>query len=539
VRIIDSKTVYLLGEGLYSWFSDYSQECLETENCQKRVFHIEESNDIWIYNLCTKAVEEMITPVKELAALAKDNRNGFLSSILVWVRNSSDSTIGELDFAGFRIYSPGSLYIEDLSATCQTALTQTIKCHSKLRAWQQPATRRSLGNVTLTDEVCDAGCGNSLRSYYEAVTAACQGQNFTVAAGVTFPERAGGTIWTGYNETCLKDPTTDEYCNGKYPVSRLKSGRKADSISLDLDIINTFTIVDTYEDMPHDELCSPCYINLHQTMQASPYSIYHDPLQSNYLQGRLKHIYSKCDVGDGATNIKDPQYIPIEEEDVPCFTDVTYTTKEGDTCDSIALPYSVASAALQSANTEHIANCTSIQPGRELCIPLSCNKLYVLQDEDTCESIEMSTDIALDSLRSYNPWINYFCDNLLSTVWIHGRLLCLSPQGGLYNVTNPIPGVVVAPGESSGYSTMVVPPPAGSKVADGTTRYCGKWYTVTSDEETCVTVCTSTGITAGLFREVNPSLAGETVEDCTGLLEVDVTYCVAPIWGWDTVDLIE
>jgi hypothetical protein len=118
-------------------------------------------------------------------------------------------------------FCPGS--IEDLTATCQTALTQTIKCHSKFRAWQQPATRRSLHNVTLTDEVCDVGCGNSLRTYYEAVTAACQGQNFTVPAGVTFPERAGGTIWTGYNETCLKDPTTDEYCSGRYLVSPLCS----------------------------------------------------------------------------------------------------------------------------------------------------------------------------------------------------------------------------------------------------------------------------------------------------------------------------
>jgi hypothetical protein len=36
VRIIDSKTVYVLGAGLYSWYSGYSQDCLETNNCQQR-----------------------------------------------------------------------------------------------------------------------------------------------------------------------------------------------------------------------------------------------------------------------------------------------------------------------------------------------------------------------------------------------------------------------------------------------------------------------------------------------------------------------
>lgn len=213
VRIIDSKTVYLLGAGLYSWFSDYSQDCLSTEDCQQRGFHIEQSNDIWIYNLCTKAIAEMVTPVGELVTRAIDNRNGFLSSILAWVRNSTNTTIGEREFAGFQIYYPESSYIEDLTATCQTAMTQTIKCHEMLQAWQQPEIRSSLEDKNLTDAVCDAGCGRSLKSYYDSVLSACQGQNFTVQAGVTFPARAGGTIWTGYNETCLRDRTTENYCN--------------------------------------------------------------------------------------------------------------------------------------------------------------------------------------------------------------------------------------------------------------------------------------------------------------------------------------
>jgi hypothetical protein len=79
--------------------------------------------------------------------------------------------------------------------------------------------------------------------------------------------------------------------------------------------------------MPIDELCSPCYISLHQMMQASPYSIYHDSFQSDYLKARLEYIYTQCDVDKGASDVKDPQYILIEEEPIPCFTDITYTSR--------------------------------------------------------------------------------------------------------------------------------------------------------------------------------------------------------------------
>ena len=44
----------------------------------------------------------MISPVKSNATMAKDNQNGFLSSILAWVRNG---TIGERNFHGFTLYN--------------------------------------------------------------------------------------------------------------------------------------------------------------------------------------------------------------------------------------------------------------------------------------------------------------------------------------------------------------------------------------------------------------------------------------------------
>lgn len=89
MRIVGSSKVYLLGAGIYSWFSKYSQNCLATNDCQDRAFEVVQSFDIWIYNLCTKAVKEMISPLGEVPTLGSDNKNGFLSSIMAWVRNPS------------------------------------------------------------------------------------------------------------------------------------------------------------------------------------------------------------------------------------------------------------------------------------------------------------------------------------------------------------------------------------------------------------------------------------------------------------------
>jgi hypothetical protein len=160
----------------------------------------------------------MVTPVGELLTLAKDNRNGFLSSILAWVRTSSEITIGERNFTGFQLYKPESSMLANLTATCKTALTQSIMCHKMLSEWQRPAYHGLLESTHLTDEVCDKGCGRSLKNWYDSVSRVCVGQNITSPGGQGLPVRLGGTVWAGYNETCLKDPETDAYCDGAYSV---------------------------------------------------------------------------------------------------------------------------------------------------------------------------------------------------------------------------------------------------------------------------------------------------------------------------------
>lgn len=117
----------------------------------------------------------MVTPVGELITYAKDNRNGYLSSMLAWVRMSEDTTIGQRNFTGFQLYKPTSSMLSNMTSTCKTALTQTIKCDSILRGWQRATYHGLLDTRLETDSVCDKGCGLSLKNWYDTVSIACAG----------------------------------------------------------------------------------------------------------------------------------------------------------------------------------------------------------------------------------------------------------------------------------------------------------------------------------------------------------------------------
>lgn len=93
VRIIDSNAIYVLSTGLYTWFQDYDQTCVlnNINNCQQSIFHIEESYDVWIYNLFTIGNVEMISPFQGKPIIAAQNRNGFASSILAWLGGANQT----------------------------------------------------------------------------------------------------------------------------------------------------------------------------------------------------------------------------------------------------------------------------------------------------------------------------------------------------------------------------------------------------------------------------------------------------------------
>jgi hypothetical protein len=169
----------------------------------------EQNYDIWIYNLVTKGVVEMISPLNGIPTYSRNNKNGFASSILAWLGGANQTT-GLRTFQGFQLYSADFLNSLFLPPACVTALTATIDCDDQVKSSSIPAWRGPLGDKNTTDSICDSGYGNSVASYFNMVQSSCAGYNITDAPATML----GGYIWQGYNETCAKDPNTGSYCNG-------------------------------------------------------------------------------------------------------------------------------------------------------------------------------------------------------------------------------------------------------------------------------------------------------------------------------------
>lgn len=100
----------------------------------------------------------MVSPVNENPTLAANNVNGFMSSILAWIRETN-TTIGKRDFPGFQLYDSDDLDGLGLTNTCITALTQKTLCDSYLQTWVIPGVGQCIENTTVADRSCDVGCG--------------------------------------------------------------------------------------------------------------------------------------------------------------------------------------------------------------------------------------------------------------------------------------------------------------------------------------------------------------------------------------------
>lgn len=81
LRIVDSTDVFLYGGGLYSFFDNYDQTCLDTASCQDNMVSVEGSSGVHLYGLSTKAAVNMVTVDGASAALDADNRNNFCATI--------------------------------------------------------------------------------------------------------------------------------------------------------------------------------------------------------------------------------------------------------------------------------------------------------------------------------------------------------------------------------------------------------------------------------------------------------------------------
>ncbi|ERS95898.1 hypothetical protein HMPREF1624_07432 [Sporothrix schenckii ATCC 58251] len=80
LRIINSTDVFVYGAGLYSFFDNYDQTCLDTESCQDNIVSVE-SSQAFLYGLSTKASVNMVNVNGVSVAKDANNRNNFCATL--------------------------------------------------------------------------------------------------------------------------------------------------------------------------------------------------------------------------------------------------------------------------------------------------------------------------------------------------------------------------------------------------------------------------------------------------------------------------
>lgn len=86
VRIIDSESIWNYGSGTYSFFDNYSQKCVVGQNCQEHINEIENSKNVNIFGLSTKASVNMISSGGQGLLKDKDNRSNFCATLGIFAQ---------------------------------------------------------------------------------------------------------------------------------------------------------------------------------------------------------------------------------------------------------------------------------------------------------------------------------------------------------------------------------------------------------------------------------------------------------------------
>ncbi|PYH83679.1 pectin lyase-like protein [Aspergillus uvarum CBS 121591] len=89
LRVLSSSETYVYGAGLYSFFDNYSQTCLDTESCQENIVEVD-CSDVHIYGLSTKASTNMVTSASGDTLVPQEgNESNFCSTIALFEFSSS------------------------------------------------------------------------------------------------------------------------------------------------------------------------------------------------------------------------------------------------------------------------------------------------------------------------------------------------------------------------------------------------------------------------------------------------------------------
>jgi len=86
LRVVDSDNVFIYGTGLYSFFENYDQDCVTTNDCQRNMLSVQGStSNVNMFAVSTKASVNMVTLNGVGTAQDSDNRSNFCATLAQWI----------------------------------------------------------------------------------------------------------------------------------------------------------------------------------------------------------------------------------------------------------------------------------------------------------------------------------------------------------------------------------------------------------------------------------------------------------------------
>ncbi|KAF9242334.1 glycoside hydrolase family 55 protein [Melanogaster broomeanus] len=81
-----SSGITLFGGGFYSFFQNYTQDCIATFSCQNQIFNIDQTSTISVYSLSTVASTYQLSVAQKGVVDQVHNHDGFQETLTVWSR---------------------------------------------------------------------------------------------------------------------------------------------------------------------------------------------------------------------------------------------------------------------------------------------------------------------------------------------------------------------------------------------------------------------------------------------------------------------
>ena len=75
--VTNSQNIIVFGAGLWSFFQNFGQTCLNTQNCQGQILSIDNESTIWVYSLSTLGVSMQLSILDTGVIPQSQNVNGY------------------------------------------------------------------------------------------------------------------------------------------------------------------------------------------------------------------------------------------------------------------------------------------------------------------------------------------------------------------------------------------------------------------------------------------------------------------------------